>query len=624
MKNLFKSQTTYAILDLLILNKTKPFYLKELVNELGKDPANITRELNKLVKSNIINLTTKDKKKYYSLNLNYSSIQELIQLFTKNREDDFKEKFDTQWLLAEEIMNLDPFFNQMWCNCFVDEFANQGGRAYKKIASIFKDYHLWFYYDKQDACAVGEHLVNKFIKDPNFMTKVNDNIIKWSDKLRDYCQKIPETNLDKLSNKQLWEIYINHEDTHTKYYEWGWIPAAVDMFCDNLTNRGKEILRKSGVNENNLGTYLALLTQPNKPSLIKIEDDELKQIGVDIQKDPQQFKLFKELFKRFKEESVKEFGLYTHSPEYEAKFEKTVMNLRSKIRPGILDKLQNHYTKYFYTKFIFTEEQGTYSFEHYLKTLVRLVNSDPDIAKTLKEDEKEFKKIIQNRENLVKKLKLSENNLKIFNEWGDFMVTKIYRRYAQLFALYKMTFPLQEIASRFNLSLKETKFMTSDEIYDGLINNNIINKQNIKERVSFCIYYSTKNKIKIYTGDQAKQATDYIQKQKIGDISEIIGQCGARGQAKGTVKIVNVMADMQKMKPGDILVSISTQPDLLPAMKKAAAFVTDQGGVTSHAAIVAREMNTPCVIATKIATKVLKDGDQVEVNADKGIIKIIK
>jgi pyruvate,water dikinase len=81
---------------------------------------------------------------------------------------------------------------------------------------------------------------------------------------------------------------------------------------------------------------------------------------------------------------------------------------------------------------------------------------------------------------------------------------------------------------------------------------------------------------------------------------------------------------MVKMETGDVLVSISTQPDLLPAMKKAVAFITDQGGVTSHAAIVAREMNTPCVIATKIATQILRDGDLVEVDADKGIVKILK
>lgn len=66
-----------------------------------------------------------------------------------------------------------------------------------------------------------------------------------------------------------------------------------------------------------------------------------------------------------------------------------------------------------------------------------------------------------------------------------------------------------------------------------------------------------------------------------------------------------------------------TTPNMISIMKKAAAFVTDEGGVTCHAAIIAREINKPCIIGTKIATKVLKDGDIVVVDASNGIIKII-
>ena len=79
---------------------------------------------------------------------------------------------------------------------------------------------------------------------------------------------------------------------------------------------------------------------------------------------------------------------------------------------------------------------------------------------------------------------------------------------------------------------------------------------------------------------------------------------------------------MQKMNEGDILVSVATTPSIVPAMKKAAAFITDEGSLTCHAAIVSREMNKPCVVGVKIATKVLKDGDRVTINAKKGIIKI--
>lgn len=65
-------------------------------------------------------------------------------------------------------------------------------------------------------------------------------------------------------------------------------------------------------------------------------------------------------------------------------------------------------------------------------------------------------------------------------------------------------------------------------------------------------------------------------------------------------------------------------PPLVPAMNRAAAIITNTGGITCHAAIVSREMKKPCIIGTKIATRVLKDGDLVEVDADKGVVRIIK
>ena len=72
------------------------------------------------------------------------------------------------------------------------------------------------------------------------------------------------------------------------------------------------------------------------------------------------------------------------------------------------------------------------------------------------------------------------------------------------------------------------------------------------------------------------------------------------------------------------MVSPATNPNIMPAIVKASAIVTDEGRITCHAAIVAKEMNKPCVIGTKIATKALKGGDRVEVDADKGVVRILK
>lgn len=77
------------------------------------------------------------------------------------------------------------------------------------------------------------------------------------------------------------------------------------------------------------------------------------------------------------------------------------------------------------------------------------------------------------------------------------------------------------------------------------------------------------------------------------------------------------------VREGDILVTPMTNPHMVPIMKKAAAFVTDEGGITCHAAILSREMKKPCIIGTKIATQVLKDGDRVEVDAEKGVVRKI-
>ena len=101
---------------------------------------------------------------------------------------------------------------------------------------------------------------------------------------------------------------------------------------------------------------------------------------------------------------------------------------------------------------------------------------------------------------------------------------------------------------------------------------------------------------------------------------EVRGSTACKGRARGIVRIVMVPEDCRKIKKGDILVSNMTHQDYLPGMVRAAAIVTDEGGISCHAAIISRELDTPCVIGTKIATEVFKDGDCVEVDADNGTI----
>lgn len=116
------------------------------------------------------------------------------------------------------------------------------------------------------------------------------------------------------------------------------------------------------------------------------------------------------------------------------------------------------------------------------------------------------------------------------------------------------------------------------------------------------------------------------EQKNVGRIKNIKGM-GVLKQTsiiKGVVKIVRGRKELLKIKKGDIIVSPMTTPEYAPIFKKVKAIVTDEGGITCHASVISRELKIPAVVGTKIATKVLKDGDLVEVDADKGIVKIIK
>lgn len=105
-------------------------------------------------------------------------------------------------------------------------------------------------------------------------------------------------------------------------------------------------------------------------------------------------------------------------------------------------------------------------------------------------------------------------------------------------------------------------------------------------------------------------------------IEEVLvsGLGASPGMATGCVKILRDISELSKVKEGDIMVTTMTTPDMVPAMKRAAAIVTDEGGLTCHAAIVSRELGTPAVVGTKNSTEVLKDGMIVTVDGDKGKI----
>jgi pyruvate,water dikinase len=95
------------------------------------------------------------------------------------------------------------------------------------------------------------------------------------------------------------------------------------------------------------------------------------------------------------------------------------------------------------------------------------------------------------------------------------------------------------------------------------------------------------------------------------------------GEASGRVKIVNSFLQAQDVEKGDIIVTTMTTPEITIALDKAAGIITDEGGVTCHAAIIAREYAIPCLVGTQNATKLLKDGMFVKIDCINGSVEIV-
>lgn len=175
---------------------------------------------------------------------------------------------------------------------------------------------------------------------------------------------------------------------------------------------------------------------------------------------------------------------------------------------------------------------------------------------------------------------------------------------------------LEQASQRKQISIESLKNIFWFEYRDIFDNkDSLLNKVQKREAVTFVFagnkFYNLEG---IFISEKVKINTN---------ITKLSGTPAAKGMTRGKIKIILGPKDFNKFKKGEVLLTEMTRPDFLPIMRNAKAIITDEGGLTSHAAIVSRELGIPCVVGARGATRIFKDGDVVEVNANSGIIKKI-
>lgn len=201
----------------------------------------------------------------------------------------------------------------------------------------------------------------------------------------------------------------------------------------------------------------------------------------------------------------------------------------------------------------------------------------------------------------------------------------VARLYPRIEKLIKRSVQLVGMKSKFNKDL--LRYLTRNEMYDYLKNRKISKKLledlSKRKKESFYLFVEKGNKEYVFTDRNLLKRIEndfFGIRQK--EIVQIKGYPVYKGKARGFV--YNFHSSKKRPKKDFILVISMTYPKDIALVKQCQAIITDEGGILSHAAIISRELKKPCIIGTKIATKVLQDRQLVEIDANKGIIKILK
>ena len=305
--------------------------------------------------------------------------------------------------------------------------------------------------------------------------------------------------------------------------------------------------------------------------------------------------------------------------------------LESKNKNNIDELIVKHIEKYAWIKGPLEFEDTCFTKEDYLERLNNLAND------TIEE---KIENILQVRKNndikyisILKQYSLSTKILKLIEAIRKFIFLRTYTtEYSdKLFYAGRHTI-FKEITKRTNVIDSDLIMLTDKEILD------IINSGTMSPEITSILEDRKKGFAMIWIdgivttvfGDESIDIQNEIAKEfKTTDDTYdnediIIGDIANKGKAKGIAKILTSYNDVYKVQKGDIIVATMTTPDYIFAMEKAAGFITDEGGITCHAAILSREFNVPCIVGTIDATKKIKDGDLIEIDAYNGKIYKIK
>ncbi len=454
------------------------------------------------------------------------------------------------------------------------------GATWPKTILVFRgDVVLWCN-EMAALYALGQKMIDCYVQAGNQKKMLRD----WSERegaLRAAFKKIDAEKLSKLPDAELSRLYFAAEHAYVDWYAIGWLAEPVALQGENLV---RELLSKKGFESEskNFKRLFSLLTCTTRKSFNRREEEEFLEIA--------------------------------------AKAKKASKSEVSKL-------LAEHVGRYFWlhNNYLQTTVLGE---PFFAKELARVLEKHPEpraYALALSDSAKE---LAEEKKKAVAELKLNEKESALIALVDLFGWFQDHRKEVILQSLHYLDLLLREIGRRSGFSEREIKQLLRSEI--PLLLEKKIDKRVAANRLKNCVLIRSPENAEpaVFEGEAARKKEKNVFAHDLAarDVVEIRGSVASQGKARGYARVTMSASEANaSLRSGEILVTSMTSPDFVTAVKRAAGIVTNEGGITCHAAIVSREFGIPCIVGTRIATKVLRTGDFIEVDGNHGFVrKLVK
>lgn len=478
-----------------------------------------------------------------------------------------------------------------WCDLLPETFDT---------AVVVKDGHFELHLERDGFGRRGKRLFNLITDDPDWFCELQWEAKEPADRLFAISGELKTIDYRNLSDHELWTNAENFLWAFDRAHKHGVLMGILEFEHELLTkyllNYLEDIRQQSNLNTSQLFT---ILTTSARETYARRQKQAEYTLLLDVDSNSTLRSAF---------ETAETSELARNLPT---------------IDPTFCERFNAYYQAFCWLPY--GADGPAWSEEQLIQSLQNLARGEEDPKVRLRNLEIENDGIKCQQGTLVKNLAIDDRHQRLFQIARDSVYLKALRKDVTSYAFYCAEGLFHQMAKRMNLAVSQLRMLLPSELGPAFLQKRF-NVDELNSRTTMSCYAILNGEELFFIGDRAEVFIDGVHSQELvsREVTQISGTCAVAGKVRGVVAIINTPLEMSKMEKGAILVSCVTDVNLVPAMLKAGAIVTDSGGMISHAAIFARELGITCVVGTKVATKVLADGDEVEVDAQTGVVRILK